>query len=61
MMRDVSFLDIVDALMEDGWDEDSACREAYGIKYPDRCCIDDIVGDFVYKYDECAEWDELIA
>lgn len=31
----MSFLEIVEFLMSEGWDEDSACREAYAQTCPE--------------------------
>lgn len=35
------FLQIVEELMDNGIDEDTACREAYACLYPDSYCAGD--------------------
>lgn len=32
----MNFLEIVEELMDQGFDEESACKEAYAQMYPDR-------------------------
>ena len=36
MDKPMNYLDMVEQLMDDGMDEDTACREAYAIMYPEK-------------------------